>query len=134
MSRSLFTQTAVLVALAASLAGCGGSGGYGSDAGTTASTTTTTTAPAPTVTTVAIQVVDGKPQGGIVRQSVDHDASVAIVVSSDTADEVHVHGYDLAKDVEAGGTVRIPFEATIRGRFEVELENSGVQLAELTVK
>jgi hypothetical protein len=85
------------------------------------------------VTVIGIRVVDGKPQGGIVRPSVDQDDRVTLVVSSDTADEVHVHGYDLSADVASGGTVGIPFAATIRGRFEVELEDSGVQLAEITV-
>jgi hypothetical protein len=54
-------------------------------------------------------------------------------VSSDTADEVHVHGYDLKKDVAAGGTVSFAFRADIDGIFEVELENSGIQLAQLRV-
>jgi hypothetical protein len=46
---------------------------------------------------------------------------------------VHVHGYDIAKEVAAGGTVVIAFKAKLPGRFEVELERSGVQLAELSV-
>jgi hypothetical protein len=58
---------------------------------------------------------------------------VVLVVSSDTADEVHLHGYDLSVDVPAGGTVRLPFTATDPGRFEVELEHTGVQIAEITV-
>ena len=33
-----------------------------------------------------------------------------------------------------GSTVRIAFVARIPGRFEVELEQSGVMLAELTVQ
>ncbi len=96
---------------------------------TTAATTTTTAAP----TTISITVVDGKPDGGIARPSVDKGDHVVLVVKSDTADEVHLHGYDLSTDVEAGGTARIAFVATTQGRFEVELENSGVQLAEITV-
>jgi hypothetical protein len=64
---------------------------------------------------------------------VNRDANVLLIVNSDTADEVHLHGYDLSADVEAGGSVRIPFKADTPGRFEVELENLGVQLAEITV-
>jgi hypothetical protein len=56
-----------------------------------------------------------------------------IVVDSDVSDEVHVHGYDVKKDVTAGGSVRIPLDATIPGRFEIELENRGTEIAELTV-
>jgi hypothetical protein len=59
---------------------------------------------------------------------------VELVVHSDVADEVHVHGYDLHQDVEAGGTARIGFPATIQGVFEAELENRKLQILELTVK
>jgi hypothetical protein len=59
---------------------------------------------------------------------------VVIIVTSDVADEVHVHGYDLMRNVAAGGTARIRFEATLPGRVEVELEDRGVQIADLTVE
>ena len=97
-------------------------------------TTTTTTEPEvekPTV--VRVVVVNGAPEGGIVRRSVDKGDRVVIVVKSDVADEVHLHGYDISRDVAAGGTVRIAFPATIPGRFEIELEERGVQIADLTV-
>ena len=70
----------------------------------------------------------GKPVGGIQRATVKKGQKVAIVVHSDVADEVHVHGYDLHKDVTAGGTVRIVFQATIPGVFEAELESRGLQI------
>jgi hypothetical protein len=144
-----------LFALGLVLSGCGGSeSATDTESATTAETTTaetttaatttaattttqattaatTTTAPQPTV--VTIRVVDGKPEGGIARPSVDQGDRVVLVVHSDTAEEVHLHGYDLSQDVAAGGTARIPFTADLRGRFEIELENSGVQIAELTV-
>jgi hypothetical protein len=103
---------------------------------TTAATTTTaptTTQQQPQVETVRIEVVGGKPEGGIVRPTVERGQRVVLVVHSDTADEVHLHGYDLSVDVAAGGTARLPFVADTPGRFEVELENLGVQLAEITV-
>ena len=66
--------------------------------------TATTVAP----TTVAIDVVGGKPKGGNrAVPKVRKDAEVVVVVHSDTADEVHIHGYDISKDVAAGGTARI---------------------------
>jgi ABC-type glycerol-3-phosphate transport system substrate-binding protein len=132
-----------LAAGALALAGCGGSS---SSSGTTAATTTaaaaTTTAATTTATTteaagpVTIRVVvkGGKPVGGIQRATVKKGQNVAIVVHSDVADEVHVHGYDLKKDVTAGGTVRIVFPATIPGVFEAELESRGLQIVEFTVK
>jgi len=99
---------------------------------TTEETTTTTEAEEPTE--VKIVVVNGAPKGGIVRQTVDKNDQVVLVVTSDVADEIHLHGYDKAKDVTAGGTIRLPFKATVPGRFEAELESRGVQIAEITVE
>jgi ABC-type glycerol-3-phosphate transport system substrate-binding protein len=98
---------------------------------TTTETTTTTEAEKPTI--VRIVVVNGAPTGGIVRKTVDQGDRVVLVVKSDVADEIHLHGYDLSRDVAAGGTARLPFTAKLPGRFEVELEQRGVQLADLTV-
>jgi FtsP/CotA-like multicopper oxidase with cupredoxin domain len=49
-------------------------------------------------------------------------------------DEVHVHGYDIEKQVPAGTTVTISFKATITGIFEVELHHSGATLARIKVE
>ena len=78
--------------------------------------------------------MNGAPKGGIVRATVDQGDRVVLVVPSDVADEVHLHGYDVLRDVAAGGTARIAFRATIPGRFEVELEDRGVQIADITVE
>jgi hypothetical protein len=115
----------LLVAGALALAGCGGGGDSSSG-------TTTTTASGPV--TITVEVEDGKPVGGIQKATVEKGETVAIVVHSDVADEVHVHGYDLMKDVPAGGTVRITFPATIAGVFEAELEDRGLQIVEFTVE
>jgi FtsP/CotA-like multicopper oxidase with cupredoxin domain len=116
----------------------------GNDGGSTttqsgaASTSTGASAPAsaqapaqPTFTTV--RVVNGQPQGGIRTVSVKKGDRVRLRVVSDVADEIHVHGYDLKKDVAKDGSVRFSFPATIEGRFEVELENAGTQIADLEV-
>lgn len=144
MASRLALPAAVLVAVLA-LAGCGGSNDTTDGTDTTppptetaqaVTTTKTTPAPTPTPTpqTITIRVVGGQPQGGIARPKVKKGANVVLVVQSDTADEVHLHGYNVSREVAAGGTARIPFVAKIPGRFEVELEKSGVLLAELTVQ
>jgi hypothetical protein len=99
---------------------------------TTAEPPATTTAP----DTVQLDyvVVGGEPQGGIARDSVDRGQTVAITVTSDVADEVHVHGYDLMADVAPGAPASIRFEADAPGRFEIELEDTGIQIAELEVR
>jgi hypothetical protein len=132
----------VCLLAAATLAGCGSSdnSSASTDTTTTGETTTTSTITAETTTTaaekpkvVSIVVVNAAPKGGIVRQTVSEGDKVVLVVKSDVADEIHLHGYDKSTDVTAGGTARLPFTATIPGRFEVELESRGVQIADLTV-
>jgi len=96
------------------------------------SATTTEATPAPVQ--IDVVVVGGEPEGGIVRESVDLDSAVVLTVTSDVADEVHVHGYDLMADVAPGAPATIRFTADAPGRFEIELENTGVQIAELEVR
>jgi hypothetical protein len=131
--KKLVLACACLLA-ATALAGCGSDDN--SSATSTSQTTTTeeTTTEAAKPTVVSIVVVNGQPQGGIVRQTVSKGDRVVIVVKSDVADEIHLHGYDKSTDVTAGGTARLPFIADLPGRFEVELESRGVQIADLTVQ
>ena len=44
-----------------------------------------------------------------------------------------MHGYDIAKDVKAGGSVTYKLTADIDGIFEIEIEDLKEQIAELTV-
>jgi hypothetical protein len=97
----------------------------------TGSTSTSTTPAQPAART--IRVVNGQPQGGVKTVSYKKNDEVRLKVVSDVADEIHVHGYDLMKDVEAGGSVSFNFKATIEGRFEIELEDAGTQIANLEV-
>ena len=101
---------------------------------TTTETESETTPPVEEPTVVRIVVENGQPRGGIVRRNVTENNRVLLVVKSDVTDHVHVHGYDIMRDVVAGGTARIAFRAALPGRFEVELEDRGVQIAELTVR
>ena len=129
----LIAACAALLAVVA-LAGCGSSGSSTTGTTETGTTTTTTTTAAPAKpVVVSIVVENGAPKGGIVRASVTKGDHVVLVVKSDVADEIHLHGYDKKVDVTAGGTARLPFVATIPGRFEAELESRGVQIADLTV-
>ncbi len=91
-------------------------------------------APKPEVTTVRIVVRGGKVRGGIQRATVEQGKKVAIVVGSDVADHVHLHGYDKFVDVTPGKLARLAFVASIPGRFEVELEDRGLQIADIEVR
>jgi hypothetical protein len=89
------------------------------------------TATKPEITTIVIK--NGKPVGGIADLTYDKGEQVRFKVDSDVSDEIHVHGYDIMKDVEAGGSVSFDFPATIEGIFEAELEGRGEQILELTI-
>jgi nitrous oxide reductase len=83
---------------------------------------------------ITIVIRNGKPVGGIKKMTVPKGDPVRFRVTSDVADEVHVHGYDLMKDVAKGGTVEFNFPAKIDGEFEAELEHRGEQILALTVE
>ena len=141
----------VLLLLMLGLGACGGETDTTATTETTETTetmsTTTTTEPpptqteqppptteAPTVTTMRIALRGGKTGAGIRRVSVKKGEKVRIVVTSDLADEVHLHGYDLTARVGPSKRAIITFAATIPGRFEVELEERGLQIGELEVR
>jgi hypothetical protein len=131
--KKLVLACACLLA-ATALAGCGSDDNLSATSTSQTTTTEETTTEAAKPTVVSIVVVNGQPQGGIVRQTVSKGDRVVFVVKSDVADEIHLHGYDKSTDVTAGGTARLPFIADLPGRFEVELESRGVQIADLTVQ
>ncbi len=82
--------------------------------------------------------------GGTVSVTVDGAASsdhvsvplgsrVHLTITSDVADEAHLHTYDLMVDLEAGVVGSLDFTASIAGIFEVELEGSAFHLIDLEV-
>jgi len=85
----------------------------------------------PAIPTIVIK--NGKPVGGVAELTYNAGDQIRFKVDSDISEEIHVHGYDLMKDIEAGGSVSFDFPATIEGVFEAELEGRGEQIAELTV-
>src|SRR6185437_3653423 len=71
---------------------------------------------------------------GVQKLVVKKNGRVTFTVKSDTADEIHVHGYDFHKDVPKNGSVSFDFPAKIDGEFVIELESRGEQIASLQVK
>lgn len=116
------------------LTGCGStskSTSSNSSASTGASGTATSTTSAPGKQIVVRQ---GKPVGGVQDINVKKGGDVRFTVVSDVADEIHVHGYDVHKDVTKNGSVSFAFPAKIDGGFVVELEKRGEQIAALKVQ
>ena len=88
---------------------------------------------APTFERVRVQ--GGKPVGGVKTVTVSKGERVRLQVSStNTTDEIHVHGYDLTRAMTAGDPVLFSFVATAEGIFEIELEGRHTQIAELVVE
>lgn len=87
--------------------------------------------PKPTIP--AVVVVGGEPRGGILRINARQDNRIAFKVRADISDEIHVHGYDISREITPGRPVTMRFKADITGIFEVELEHSAVPIAELTI-
>ena len=85
------------------------------------------------VQTIMVSAVGGAPQGGVQRVDVDLGSVVALMVTSDVAEEVHVHGYDILRAVSDGHPAHFAFNADIPGVFEVEFEGSGRLLLQLQV-
>lgn len=91
---------------------------------------------APDTATASITVDRiGRAAGGPKHITVKKGGSVDLTVTTAIADEVHVHGYDLEKEAEAGKPVTFRFEADLDGVFEVEVHKpTDNQIAELEVK
>ena len=94
----------------------------------------TASPPRPAVLLVPIRIRGGRPVGGSARPSVQRGRRVRLVVRSDVADEVHLHGYDLSRQVKPGAPAQLTFRATIPGRFEIELEQRELRIGELEVR
>lgn len=102
---------------------------------TTTAPATTTTAPVATAPSgPVIRVKGGQPVGGVKDLTVRKGETIRFTVTADAPEEVHLHGYDVAKDVGPGAPARFAVPATITGVFELELEKSAVPIAELTVE
>jgi ABC-type Fe3+-hydroxamate transport system substrate-binding protein len=98
-------------------------------AGETATPEATET-PTPTVTVDPGPLLTGDK---VVKIEVNKGDTVRFRARSPQDDEVHVHGYDLKKDLPANQTVGMSFKATIDGIFEIEFEQQGKQIASLRV-
>jgi hypothetical protein len=128
-------------ALLLALSGCAGTDSSASPAASAASASSTSPAAELSTTTpvppagqqLAVQVAGGKVTGDTGRVPVPVGDHVTLTITSDVADEVHVHGYDLEATLTPGTPAEISFDAGIPGVFEVELHEAGTVLLSLQV-
>jgi hypothetical protein len=83
--------------------------------------------------TVRVSYLGGQVGGDTGTVPVALGSQVILEVTTDADEEAHLHGYDKAAQVPAGGTATIAFTADIPGQFEFELHHSGAALAILRV-
>lgn len=104
--------------------------------------TTTVAAPEATTTTMAGTTtttleIDVEIAGGVVAGpevfGVGLNDTVDIWVRSDVDDEIHIHGYDLYFDLEAGVPTNLSFLADAPGVFEVEVHTGHTHVFDLEV-
>jgi hypothetical protein len=142
-----FRAALVGLVAAAAVAGCAGTdpssagapstrAGAGEDDGAASGTSTADAAPSVTAETRRLEVTlaGGRASGDVGRVPVTAGEQVTLAITSDVADEVHVHGYDLTGELIPGQPAELTFAATIPGVFEVELHDAGTVLLTLQVQ
>ena len=128
--------------LVLALGGCASGDDDSGDAGTTTSPAATSSGSAsssPATETeqaveISVAVTDGKVEPKPHRVEVERDSQVRLIVTSDVDDELHVHGYEIEKELPAGEQVTIEFTADQAGVFEIETHETELQLAQLEVR
>ncbi|ASU82213.1 hypothetical protein CDO52_04910 [Nocardiopsis gilva YIM 90087] len=107
--------------------------GEGSD-GSSASSDTDNDSEGDADVTAEISVSDGSvsPEPG--RLEVEKGQRVRIEVTADTADTVHLHGYDIGESVGPKKPAVLTFTADQAGVFELETHDSGLLLTQVAVE
>ena len=96
--------------------------------------TTPSTAPTPSVRTITIVLKNGKVSPNGDRVDLDKGEPFVLDITSDRDDEVHVHGFDIEIEVEAGDHVQVPMTADRTGRFEVESHHPEMLIVTLQIR
>ena len=119
---------AVTLALVLPLGGCAGKAPSASGASSSG------TAAGSAAKQIVITITHGKASGDTGRVPVKVNSHVTIQVTSDTADEVHLHGYDIEKELQPGKPTTLSFVADQTGIFEVELHKANTVILHLQVQ
>ena len=83
--------------------------------------------------TISLSAKAGKPVGGVQVYKLKRDDDVTLTVVADRADQLHVHGYEIERELVADQPQTVKFIAKRTGRFSVELHKSGATLAILEI-
>ena len=143
--RDRFAFMVILAVVTVAVGACSPSNEEASTVTTTPTSATTepTTEPttseqaattAPTQQVITVTVADGTVTPPPATVNVKLGSTVVIEVTTDHADDIHVHGYDITQPAPAGAPARVEVQASIPGQFEVELEHDHVLLVTLSVQ
>lgn len=83
---------------------------------------------------IEVTVADGEVSPPATEHAFELGDEVTLTITSDEADELHLHGYDEELALPAGEAATLTFTADIPGVFEAELHESGLLLFELKVE
>lgn len=110
------------------------SAGLGASASASPSSARPTSTPVSAPTEISVTIADGTITPRPANISVARGSRVVLRVTSDRADEVHVHDYDRSATLTPGRTATIEFSADRTGQFEVETHDSSRTLFQLLVR
>jgi hypothetical protein len=81
-----------------------------------------------------LEIQNGEPVGGVLELEVTAGDELRIDITTDAADELHLHCYDVYLDIVPGETNELVVEnADIEGVIELESHSTGALLAEISV-
>ncbi len=84
--------------------------------------------------TIDVTIAKGKVSPSAATYDVGKGSSVTINVTSDSADVIHVHGYEIEKNIVASTPTVITFTADQTGSFEIETHVIVATIATLNVR
>ena len=138
------------VVLVAGLAACGGaastSGTSSSGAGSSATSTASSSAPSPSGSssassssspaqrTVTVTVTGSRVTPAPRTVDLGVGETMTLTVTSDHADQLHVHGFDIEKELPAGTPVSVELTGESPGVYEVETHHPELRLLKIAVR
>ncbi len=117
--------------------GASASGSSASQSGeqsTGAATSPTSEDTAEDAVEVSVSVQDGEVDPPTQRVEVEQGQQMRLIVTSDVDDQIHVHGFDVEAELQAGQPATVEFVADQTGLFEVETHETELLLLQLEIR
>lgn len=135
------------LALAVSLTACGGAGddpvvgSTGSSASSSSSSSPSTSGrgatgntPIPVARTISITVTGNKVSPAPTTVELGVGESLTLTVTSDHVDQLHLHGFEIEKDLVAGQPLSVTVTGAQPGVYDVETHHPELRLLKIAVK